>query len=210
MVCFGCFCCSNAIGLCAISLPSHHIHTATHCNTLQHTATHCNYINRVFRVLKLFRWNKSLRHLITALTASIFPVFNRYIRGVCVSQRVAACRSVLHCSVLQCIVKCCSVFYCVTVCFSELSLHSSFLSSNRYMWLCWSVLQCVAARIKLNAGMAGSIMPIYVWEMCCIMLQCIVVCCSVLQCRSNLMPVYLDPLCLSTCERCVAVCCSVL
>ena len=34
---------------------------------------------RVFRVVKLFRFNKSLRHLINAITAAIFPVLNSLI-----------------------------------------------------------------------------------------------------------------------------------
>ena len=34
---------------------------------------------RVFRVVKLFKFNRSLRHLINALTASVLPVINSLI-----------------------------------------------------------------------------------------------------------------------------------
>jgi len=66
-------------------------------------------------------------------------------------QRVAACCSVLQCSVLQRVAACCCLLQCVAVCCSV--LHSVALWS--------SVLQCVA--------------------LCCIVLHCVAVFCSVLQ-----------------------------
>ena len=75
-------------------------------------------------------------------------------------------RTLLHCSLLQCVAVCCSVLQCVAVCCSVLQRVTD--GGVRLCHMCartllhYSLLQCVAV--------------------CCSVLQCVTVCCSVLQC----------------------------
>ena len=108
-------------------------------------------------------------------------IFARSARLLCYNQRC--------CSVLQCVAACCSVLQCVVVCCSVLQCVA----------VCCSVLQCAAVALRRNSALdcpcvAAVLMPFAMRALhdaqCtikgvavrCSMLQCVVVCYSVLQC----------------------------
>jgi len=141
-------------------------HTATHCNTLQQSATSCNTLQRT----------------VCALSRILRAVLHAHIRA----QLIAGC-----CSVLQCVAVCCSALQCVAACCSVL---------QRVALSC-SVLHCLAQTHARRRTATSCLMvelnkrAFVTCKSCSFLargschkragksvLQCVAVCCSVLQC----------------------------
>jgi len=150
-----------------------HITHATHCNTLQHTATHCN----------------KLQHTATHCNTLQHTWHTRKSSGIDDTRSTenlwATCVAVC-CSVLQCVAVCCRVLQSVNTQKNllERACHVTIFSKEPFcLWsrnpklqlgpkkLPCSMLQCVSVCCSVLQYAA----------VCCSMLQCVLVCCSVLQ-----------------------------
>ena len=135
-----------------------------------------------------------------------------------VLQCVAACCSVLQCvavccSVLQCVAVCCSVMQCVAVCCSvlyskkEMSSKIKKIRNEECVAVNYEMLRCSEEYCSHKKGSFSKTN----WELRGV-LQCVAVCCSVLQSPKSLLfqiRIRKWGVCCSVLQ-CVAVCCSVL
>jgi len=171
-------------------------HTATHCNTLQHTATQV-MSHKVSYSSHLFHHESySVLQCVLKCVAVYTAPQHKWNTKKCLSQVISLISSVaVRCSVLQCVAGCCSVLQCVAVCCSVLQCVAVCCSVLQCVAVCCSIMQCVALSTTLQHKIHQTVCLLSHLSHnkshddsretlfgVALMLQCVAVCCSVLQC----------------------------
>jgi len=170
--------------------------TATHCNTLQHTAGHCNTLQH------------TATHCNTPTDSS-----NK-------KRRRALQHTATHCNTLQHTATHCNTLqddatHCNTLQYIATHLLIAGRSAD-VLLLAFRAYACACPSCVFGAGSVRLSCSLSTERIAACMLQCVAVCCSVLQvCATELKFEYRKNCCLyvvmcCSALQCVAVCCSVL
>ena len=158
-------------------------HTATHCNALQHTVTHCNALQQTTPHCNTLRYTAAhcniLQHTATHCNALHHPathcntVVVLVVEGFCALPSPSLHNTVqcvaVRCIELQCIAECCSVLQNTDPILPLLLLEGSSLRS----------------RALPSLSLQNTVQCVECVAVCCSVLQCVAVCCSVLQCATT-------------------------